>query len=235
MRARTVGAGPRCFAGLRLIVRLGAVDRIAWAAAMGWGKTSGYSHAARLERAGLVRRQRAEWGAGSLLVATSEGALAVGREDLGAGAAAGPSPWAHARATSWVAAAIERDGGRWISERELRLEDDFWRLTVVSQDASGLARRHTHLPDLGMVSLERRASAYEVELQSKRKARVRGLLTAYQRRLAREDDELDELVYVVDGPRVARLIEAVAAEVGLTRGLTIRPLDELITAAQERP
>ena len=235
MRARTIGAGPRCFAGLRLVVRLGAVDRVAWAAAMGWGKTSGYSHAARLEQAGLVCRQRAEWGAGSLLVATSEGAMAVGREDLGAGAAAGPSTWAHARATSWVVAALEREGGRWISERELRLEEGFWRLTVASEDATGATRRHTHLPDLGTVSVDRRASAYEVELQSKRKARLRALLTAYRRRLARGDDELDEVVYVVDSPRVAKLVEVAAAEVGLTSGLTITRLDEVIAAAQEAP
>jgi hypothetical protein len=235
MRARTVGAGPRCFAGLRLIVRLGAVDRLAWAAAMGWGKTSAYSHAARLEQAGLVCRQRAEWGAGSLLVATRQGALAVGREDLGAGAAAGPSTWAHARATSWVAGALEQEGARWISERELRLEKGFWRLTVFSQDANGATRRHQHLPDLGTVSGDRRASAYEVELQSKRKARVRGLLTAYKLRLERGDDELDELVYVIDSPRVAKLVEAVAAEVGLTSGLTIRPLDSLIAVARGAP
>jgi len=202
---------------------------------MGWGKTSGYSHAARLERAGLVCRQRTQWGAGTLLVATSEGATAVGREDLGAGAAAGPSTWAHARATSWVAAWLEREGGRWISERELRLEESFWRLTVASEDPTGATRRHTHLPDLGMVSADRCASAYEVELQSKRKARVRGLLTAYKCRLVRGDDELDELVYVIDSPRVAKLVEVAAAEVGLTNGLTIKRLDEVIAAAQKAP
>ncbi len=62
---------------------------------------------------------------------------------------------------------------------------------------------------------------------------MRGLLTAYKRRLVRGDDELDELVYVVDSPRVAKLVEAAAAEVGLTSGLTITRLDEVIAAAQE--
>jgi len=234
VRARTVGAGPRSFAGLRLIVRLGAVDRVAWAAAMGWGQATGYSHATRLEKAGLATRQRTQWGSGSLLVATAEGAGAVGREDLGAGAAAGPSTWAHARAVSWVAAALEMEGRRWISERELRLEEGFWRLTVASKDAVGVARRHTHLPDLGVVSSDRRASAYEVELQSKRKARVRGLLAAYKRRLESAADELDALVYVVDSPRVGKLVEAIATEVGIADGLAIRTLDELIAQAQRK-
>lgn len=232
VRARTVGAGPRSFAGLRLIVRLGAVDRVAWAAAMGWGQTTGYSHATRLEKAGLAIRQRTQWGSGSLLVATAEGASAVGREDLGAGSAAGPSTWAHARAVSWVAAALEREGRRWISERELRLEGGFWRLTVTSKDAVGVARRHSHLPDLGVVSADRRAGAYEVELQSKRKARVRGILAAYKQRLETAADELETVVYVVDSPRVGKLVEATATEVGLGEGLAIRTLDELIAKAE---
>ncbi len=233
MRARTAGLGPRAFAGLRLLVRLGAADRVAWASAMGWAQTTGYVHAARLEKVGFVRRQPTH--SGSLLVATAEGAGVVGREDLGRGSAVGASTWAHARAVSWVAAGLEREGSRWISERELRLEEGFWRLSLAVKDAAGVTRRQSHLPDLGVVTADRRAIAYEVELQSKRKARVRGLLAAYKKRLGSGSDELDGLVYVVDSPRVAKLVEAVSKELGIAAGLTIRPLDDLIAQAGEPP
>ena len=232
MRARTAGLGPRVFAGLRLVVRLGAVDRVAWAAAMGWAQTTGYVHAARLENAGLVSRQITYSGSGSLVVATAEGASAVGREDLGAGRAAGASTWAHARAVSWVAAALELNGARWISERELRLEESFWRLVLTTQDGAGSTRRNSHLPDLAVVSEDRRALAYEVELQSKRKARVRGLLAAYKKRFETAADQLDGLVYVVDSPRVAKLVAAVAEELGIAGAVSITPLDELMGQAQ---
>ena len=216
-----------------MAVRLGAVDRVAWAAAMGWAQATGYGHASRLEKAGLELRQLTQWGGGSLLVATDEGARAVGREDLGAGAAAGPSTWAHARAVTWVAAALERDRERWISERELRLEAGFWRLHLTVNDAVGTTRRQTHLPDLGVVTANRRAVAYEIELQSKRKARVRALLDAYKGRIEKPTDELDEVVYVVDSPRVAKLIERIAQEVGMRESFAVRPLDEFIAHARE--
>lgn len=231
MRARTAGLGPRAFAGLRLIVRLGAVDRAAWAAAMGWSQTTAYDHAIRLEQIGLVRRQLTH--SRSLLVASAEGAAFVGREDLGRGSAAGASTWAHARAVSWVAAAFEREGSRWLSERELRLEEAFWRLQVASQDGASSRRRSGHFPDLGLVTEERRAVAYEVELQSKRKTRVRDLLAAYKKRLAKAGDELDAVVYVVDSPRVAKLVSGIAQDLAIEEAVTIRRLDELIVQAQE--
>ena len=112
---------------------------------------------------------------------------------------------------------MEREGQRWISERQLRLEDGFWRLHLTVKDAAGVTRRHPQLPDLGVVTAERRAVAYEVELQSKRKARVRAILAAYKGRLERAADELDEVVYVVDSPRVAKLVGAIAEEVGSAR------------------
>ncbi len=128
---------------------------------------------------------------------------------------------------------MERDRERWISERELRLEAGFWRLHLTVNDAVGTTRRQSHLPDLGVVTADRRAVAYEVELQSKRKARVRALLAAYKSRIEKPTDELDEVVYVVDSPRVAKLIEGIAQEVGMTEGLAIRPLDNLIAQARE--
>lgn len=134
MSARAVRAGPRSFEGLELLVRLGAMDRAAWAVSMGWGRAAAYSHSARLEAAGLVVRQPTTRGGGSLLLCTRAGALAVGREDLGAGRAQGPSTWAHAGAVSWVAAFLERRGDRWWSERQLR-EDPWWRLEVKVPDA----------------------------------------------------------------------------------------------------
>ena len=233
VRARTAGLGPRAFAGLRLVVRLGAVDRVAWAAAMGWSHATAYDHAIRLENAGLVGRQLTH--SRSLLVATVEGAVAGGREDLGRGLARGASTWAHAAAVSWVAGAMEHEAARWLSERELRLEEAFWRLWLTGDDGGRRARRSSHFPDLGVVTNRRRAVAYEVELQSKRKARVKGLLDAYKKRLTSASDELDELVYVVDSPRVAKLVSTTAQEVGLTKGIVICPLDELIERARSKP
>lgn len=60
---------------------------------------------------------------------------------------------------------------------------------------------------------------------------MRGLLSAYKKRLESRGDELDELIYVVDSPRVAKLLGAVGEELGVVGGLTIRALDELIADA----
>ena len=107
-------------------------------------------------------------------------------------------------------------------------------MSVTTQDAGGGTRRHSHLPDLGVVTKDRRAVAYEVELQSKRKERVRAVLAAYRKRFESAADELDGRVYVVDSPRVAKLVAGIAEELGLNGALTIRPLDDVIAEAQKK-
>jgi hypothetical protein len=227
--ARAIRAGPGSLHGLELVVRLGAIDRAAWAAARGWSRTTAYSHAARLEAGGLIVRQPTTRAGGSLLLATRAGAVAVGREGLGAGRAHGPSTWAHARAVSWVAAFLERRGDEWWSERELR-EDAWWRLEAKVPDphALGGKRMVGHRPDLGVGGT---VAAYEVELQQKRPARAHAVLDAYVDRIEDSADGLAGVVYVVNRPAVRRLLEAYAKERGAEQRVRVIELDWAIAQA----
>ena len=231
---RPVRAGPRSLEGLDLLVRLGAADRTAWAAALGWSRATAYSHAARLEAAGLIIRQPTTRGHGSLVLATRAGALAVGREGLGAGRTYGASRWAHARAVSWVAAFLERSGDEWWSERELR-EDPWWRLELkVPHPHAGVGRRLVgHRPDLGVASGEGRVAAYEVELQQKPLARAWAVLDAYIDRIEDQASALAGVVYVVNRPAVRRVLEARREERGAEARVRVIELGWVIDQAQK--
>ena len=234
LSGRAQRAGPRSLEGLDFLVRLGAADRMAWAVALGWSRATAYSHAARLKADGLIMCQPTTRGDGSLLLATRAGALAVGREGLGAGQAQGASRWAHARAVSWVAAFLERSGDEWWSDRELR-EDPWWRLELKISDphARGGSRTIGHRADLGVASRGGRVAAYEVELQRKRLARARAVLDAYIKRLDDPASELAGVVYVVNRPAVRRLLEAYAQERGVDRRVRVIDLQWVIEQSKK--
>ena len=136
--------------------------------ALGFGRRATYSHVARLAGAGLVVRGYDR--DGSVVAITAAGRRAVGADkgDVRSGATHG-SGLRHARAVSWVAALLTLRERAWVSEHELR-RDEEWQVPVVWASSRG-----RHRPDLGIVVREARV-AVEVELSHKSPRRLRAIL-----------------------------------------------------------
>jgi hypothetical protein len=177
-----------------------------WGLAMGLGWRVTYSHAERLQAAGLALRLYDR--EGSVLAITAAGRRRVRAE--------GGEPrqrvlrgvgLRHARAVSWVAALLTRRGRTWLSERELRNRPD-WLVPVLWTNSSG-----THRPDAGAEVAGRRV-AIEVELSHKAPRRLRAILAGYEALIA--DGTLDGgVLYVSDRDDVLRAVSRAATLVGV--------------------
>jgi hypothetical protein len=120
---RARGPGPRSLEALRWLARVELAGVEPWGLAMGLGWRATYSHAERLQAAGLaVRLYDRE---GSVVAITAAGRRRVRAE--------GGEPrlrvmrgvgLRHARAVSWVAALLTVRGRTWLSDRELRNRSD---------------------------------------------------------------------------------------------------------------
>jgi hypothetical protein len=164
-----------------------------------------YSHVQRLADAGLVTRVYDR--EGSLVVITPTGRIRTGtaRGDPPRGATRGPGLW-HSRAVSWVAALLSLRERRWLSERELRLRDE-WQVPVYWP-----ASRGTHRPDLG-AEVDARRVAIEVELSPKAPRRLRAILAGYEAAIA--ERQLAGVLYVCDRDDVLAGVRRAAAHAGL--------------------
>jgi len=174
--------------------------------ALGFGWRATYSHAARLQAAGLaVRLYDRE---GSVIAITGAGRRLVcadgGEPRLGATRGLGLR---HARAVSWVAALLTVRDRSWVSDRELRDRAD-WRVPVFWPNSHG-----THRPDAGAVVGGRRV-AVEVELSHKAARRLRAILAGYEALIA--DGTVDGgLLYVSDRADVLQTVTRAATRVGI--------------------
>jgi hypothetical protein len=200
------GPGPRSLDGLRWLARVDVAGLEPWGLAMGFGWRATYSHAQRLQAAGLaVRLYDRE---GSVIAITRGGRRLVcgngGGPRLGATRGLGLR---HARAVSWIAALLTVRGRSWVSDRELRERPD-WRVPVFWPNSHG-----THRPDAGAVVGGRRV-AVEVELSHKAPRRLRAILAGYEALIA--DGTLDGgLLYVSDRADVLHTVTRAATRVGI--------------------
>lgn len=199
------GPGPRSMEALKWLARVDVAGVEPWRLAMGFGSRAMYSHAKRLEAAGLVTRIYDR--EGSVLAITPAGrriACADSRP-VPVGATRGFG-LRHARAVSWVAALLAARGRDWLSDRELRERPD-WRIPVFWVSGYG-----SHRPDAASTTDGRRI-AVEVELSHKAPRRLRAILAGYEAVLA--DGTLSGVIYVSDRDDVLSAIRRVAARVDI--------------------
>ncbi len=222
--------GPRSLEALEWLSRVGASPLEPWGLVMGWGRAVTYDHSRRLAGAGLLRIVRMTRGDGSLAVVTAAGAARAGYPASFALRSVAPSTWAHASACAWVGAYLQLRGHSWWSEREI-VQDPFWRRDVRYSDRRGTARV-THRPDLG-VQLAGRATAIEVELQRKTKARLVGILRMYAEHSGADDAPLGGVIYVCDRRDIAEAVKRAASDAWLQApALSVRTLRDVVEHAR---
>jgi hypothetical protein len=160
---------------LEFIARFGVVPRPAVATWADTARTATIARESRLRRAGLIRVART-YGGAPLALATKAGLLACRRAELSPARLTGAAI-SHDTVVAGLAARLEREGERLLSEREI----------LAAERAEG-ARHHSatlqggrfHRPDLIRLG-EGGVEAIEVELSSKGAARLDELLRAWRR------------------------------------------------------
>jgi hypothetical protein len=173
MPRTTTAISQRDLEVLGFVARFGLVPARAVAAWAGTSQTVSYAREARWLRHGLVDALEPINGSGRLLVCTSDGLRAVGREALGPGrVSVGRRP--HAIAVAQVAAALECDGQTVLSERELAALEVEERRRIYSAE---LNDGRFHRPDL---VLRKGDLAIEVELSQKASWRLDSILRAWR-------------------------------------------------------
>jgi hypothetical protein len=188
---------------LKWLARVDVAGLEPWGLAMGFGSRATYSHAQRLQAAGLVMRIYDR--EGSVLAITAAGrrlaCADAGQVPLGATRGLGLR---HARAVSWVAALLSVRGREWLSDRELRDRPE-WRIPVFWTNSYG-----THRPDAAATVGDRRL-AVEVELSHKAPRRLRAILAGYESALT--DGVVGGVIYVSDRTDVLSVVSRAAARV----------------------
>src|SRR3954447_22173232 len=219
------GPGPRSYEALQWLSRVDVAGIEPLALAMGFGPSVMYSHVARLAAAGLVVRVFDP--GGSMVAITAEGRRAIhaDRGDVRAGATHG-SGLRHARAVSWVAAILTIRERQWLSERELRGQEQ-WQVPVI-----WTASRGRHRPDAGVLIRGARV-AIEVELSHKSPRRLQTILSGYEHAIARGALS-GGLIYVCDRPDVLAAVRRAPDRVALPRGSFVTRTLESVQADARR-
>jgi hypothetical protein len=171
---------------LRFVARFGVVPRSAVQSWAGTGRTATQDRERRLREEGLIEVRPGVWGEGKLLACTRAGLRLAGYPELRP-----PSfrldAIAHESAVAQLAARLERQGERLLSEREILNQERVEGERIFSARLGG---RRFHRADLLRTSEEGPPEAIEVELTAKGAARLDALLRAWrggvaERRLAR--------------------------------------------------
>ena len=220
---KAVGPGPGSYRLLAWVARLGVAGVEPARLVLGLSQAVAYSHVARLVSARLLWRVTVNDGGGGV-VAVSRAGARVARERGFAGVVAArpnaPSTARHARAVSWVAAAVELRGWEWLGPAQLSAGSG-WR--VQREDGA------RHAPDLGLVRDGAR-TAIEVELHAKAPRRLAVILGGYRELVDR--GALSGVSYVVDRRDVAALVRRQADGALLGADLHVGPLEPLIDDAR---
>jgi hypothetical protein len=244
-----VAPGPKSLEALAWLARVGASPIEPLGLLMGWNRILVYDHVRRLERAGLVTRVAMRRGHGSLIVATSRGAIEAGYPAARALRSVAPTTWAHSTGCAWASAwliarlrvlraqapEIPAEAMEWWGERDIA-GDDFWRREVSFKDQRGTSRV-THRPDLGL-RLGGLPMPVEVELQRKSRARLRGILGMYEEHATGDQAAFGGVIYVTGSPDIADAVKRAAEDIGLQESfLTLRSYSDVVeqTRAAARP
>jgi hypothetical protein len=210
---RDLNPGPASLLGLEWVAGVGPVSIEAWTVAMGWGRTAGFSHTARLVKAGWAGSCAMTRGSGSLIYATTAGVRAAGVSAKALRAAPAPTTWAHWDACGWTAAWLTARGRRMIGSRQLLL-NDHWRAEVEWME-HGDRRRRSHRPDLlAGITSDGPMIPIEVELASKSPARLRAILALYGRWVA--TGKTAAVIYVCSSVELLERVQREGREVGLS-------------------
>ncbi len=175
---------------LEFIARLGIVPRSAVGLWAGTARTATVTRERRLRRAGLVAVQPGFGLSDRLVLCTRAGLRASGRAEL---STARPSlaRIPHEAVVARLAAMLERDGARVLSEREMTVREGAEGKHLYSAALSG---GRFHRADLVRVGERGEPpEAIEVELTVKGQARLDALLRAW--RLAVAERRLSRVVY----------------------------------------
>jgi hypothetical protein len=166
---------------LEFIARFGIVPRSAVAIWAGTARTVTLVRERRLREAELITVSSGHGVGERMLVCTTSGLRACGRGELRT-ARLSPGAIRHESAVAMLAAALERDGGRLLSEREILAAERAEGKRVLS---AALSSGSFHRADL--IRLDERGGpqeAIEVELTTKGAARLDELLRAWRRVVA---------------------------------------------------
>ena len=220
------GPGWRSLEGLGWLSRVGASSGQTWGLAMGWRPATVRSHAARLLRAGLIRRApRVQGRGGGLLYATAPGVLAVGVAAAPLRRAPTLVSGPHHEACAQVAAYLALRDREMLGPRELLLEEDW--VGEVEWREHGELRRRGHRPDFIVTTRQERRMAIEVELTAKSPARLRAILGLYRGWLF--EGRIDSLLYLAGTDREQRQLhrEAGACSLELSARFGVQLLEQL--------
>jgi hypothetical protein len=230
MAFTSVGPGTRSLVGLGWLVRVGPSPVEPLAAVMGWSERVAHDHVRRLTTAGLVRREQMRQGSGSLVMATSRGAIEAGFPARTAPRSIGPTNWAYACACAWVGAWLQRRGSVWWGERQVGA-DDFWRWSVRYNDRRGM-HRVTHRPALGL-RLGHGYGAVEVETRQRLPQRLLGTMRMYEELTDSSDaSSITGVLFVTSNEVIADQVRRAAAKACLHEPkLKLRSLAEVTEQA----
>ncbi len=186
---------------LEFIARFGVVSREAVAVWAGTGETCTFARERRLRETGLVEVKRGVWGEGRLVAATRAGLVLCGRGELQP-ARFSLATVRHEVAVAELAAQMERQGERTLSEREIAARE---RESEERMFSAELGDDRFHRADLMRMGADGEPpEAIEVELTAKGRNRLDKLLDAWS--WAVIDRRLSRVVYRCP-PRIRRLVE----------------------------
>jgi hypothetical protein len=163
---------------LEFIARFGMVPRSAVASWAGTGRSVTLARERRLREAGLVRVWPRYGSKGPFIYATRLGLRAAGRGDLRP-VSASPVSVGHDAVVAELAARIEFDGGRVLSEREMLARE---RASGERSFSTPLSGGRFHRADFVMLAEDGSpGDAVEVELTAKGAGRLDELLRSWRR------------------------------------------------------
>jgi hypothetical protein len=203
---------------LEFIARFGVVPRSAvstWAAT---GPTATLNRERRLRLAGLLEVRCGVWGEGKLVAATRAGLRLCGRGELR------PPRFrleaiGHESAVAELAARLERDGERLLSEREILAQE---RTSGERSFSARLDGGRFHRADLLRTREDGLPEAIEVELTAKGAARLDRLLRAWRRSVL--DRRLARVVYRCP-PRTRDVVERAIERTRTGSAIAVEALD----------
>jgi hypothetical protein len=213
---RTERISQRDLEVLEFVARFGVLPRRAVAIWAGTARAVTAARERRLREAGLIEVRPGFGDSGRIVICKRAGLRAACREELPTPTPS-PASLVHSAASAHVAAQLEHQGHRVLSEREIAATERAEGKRIYSAQH----RERFHRPDL--VLLDDPPVAIEVELTAKSPRRLQDILRAWRGTLARKQFGL---IRYLCSPRAFGCVERAADRVRLNRGIEIERLLE---------
>jgi hypothetical protein len=202
---------------LEFVVRYGVVPRETVALWAGTGRGVTAARERRLREAGLIEVLPGFGNSGRLVLCTRQGLRAAGRGGLPAPRFS-PATLLHSAAVASVAAKLEREGHRLLSEREIFARERAKGKRILSAQCPG---GRYHRPDL--ILLGNPNEAIEVELTDKSARRLDELLRAWRRSVAAR--QFGRVRYLCS-PRALPYVERAVERTSTDTVIDVEPLEQ---------